>query len=136
MKPDHCFVIAPSRASHKGSSNASLFFLHLTENQKGTAKQMIENPTTSSPKISTLTECVLTAFAETTDRPDRRQPPHLRSIVSDCKPNTLSQGSILWLAPPGRASLSPSSPSASLCPTATPHRAYSPKAQKPPPQRR
>jgi DNA-directed RNA polymerase specialized sigma24 family protein len=46
-----------------------------------------------------LTQCGLTAFAETTDRPDRRQPSHLRSLVSGCKPTTLVKV-VFFLLPP------------------------------------
>ncbi len=51
----------------------------------------IDNLATSKSKISTLTSCGKALRADTTDRHDRRQPHHLRSVVSLCECTTWSR---------------------------------------------
>src|SRR5260221_3425701 len=51
----------------------------------------IDNPATAKLKISTLTSCGKALRAETTDRNDRSQPHHLRSVVSLCEFTTWSR---------------------------------------------
>ena len=60
--------------------------------------------------VSTLTSCGKALRAETTDRHDRRQPHHLRSVVSLCEFTTWSRSyGFTPLPRQVRASLSPSS---------------------------
>ncbi len=82
----------------------------ITKRNKEPLRRFI-HPTTHAPEISTLTSRGTVLRTETTDRPDRRKPRHLRFVVSLCECTTRSRSYFFCF--PMMSSLSPSSPSAS-----------------------